>query len=210
MIRPLGGTDMSGGPLGQGERIRHRAVVVPVTSLALGFLASAFVIMSTASVVGRAFGAALLPETFRLWSAVVLCVALCAFDVASLRARGMCRVTWRRQTPKNLLYQYGPRTGPFLWGLDTGLAVTTFRVSAATWGVLGLAVLQVAPWWTGVAYALGFALPLAIATMVPRWDPPREPGWVSMGLSKRHAIGQFATLAALVSLLVPLLLTVLP
>ena len=47
-----------------------------------------------------------------------------------------------------------------VWGLDTGLAVTTFRVTAATWAVLVAVLTGMAPWWIGASYALAFVLPL--------------------------------------------------
>ncbi len=109
----------------------------------------------------------------------------------------------RRQTPKNLIYRYGNQVGALLWGLDTGLAVTTFRVSAATWAVLALTLLNLAPWWLGAVYAAGFCLPLALATLGPRWRPdepdgtPREPQWISDALLRRRWVAQVGCLAAL-------------
>lgn len=46
-----------------------------------------------------------------------------------------------------------------VWGLDTGLAVTTFRVVTATWAVFVLLFLGLGANWTGLAYGLGFAVP---------------------------------------------------
>jgi hypothetical protein len=49
-----------------------------------------------------------------------------------------------------------------IWGFDTGLAVTTFRVTAATWGALLLTVLGLSGWATGVAYGIAFAAPISV------------------------------------------------
>jgi len=78
----------------------------------------------------------------------------------------------RRQTPKSLLYsRTHPRLAVLLWGLDTGTAVSTFRVSATTWVVFLAAALGLTPAWTGIAYALGFGLPLVAALAWPLDDP---------------------------------------
>jgi hypothetical protein len=45
------------------------------------------------------------------------------------------------------------------------MAVTTFRVSAATWALLALGLLQVAPWWQGLAFAAGFCVPIIAAVV---------------------------------------------
>lgn len=49
-----------------------------------------------------------------------------------------------------------------VWGFDTGLAVTTFRVAAATWGAIMLTVLGLSGWQTGIAYGIAFAIPITI------------------------------------------------
>jgi hypothetical protein len=49
-----------------------------------------------------------------------------------------------------------------VWGFDTGLAVTTIRVTAATWGALLLALLGLSGWQTGIAYGLAFAVPVTV------------------------------------------------
>jgi hypothetical protein len=55
-----------------------------------------------------------------------------------------------------------------LWGLDTGLVITTFRVAAVTWGALYLAALGLSSPWAGVAYAGAFLLPFIALVVRPR------------------------------------------
>lgn len=206
MIRPLsrGG---AGGPLGQGASAAPRADGRPAGSLAAGFVFSAVVVFSTVSVAGAALGVPLVAFQARLWMASILCLIFCAADVAALRSHALCRITWRRQTPKYLINRYGKRVGPLLWGLDTGLAVTTFRVSAATWAVLSLSVLHLAAWWAGLAYGLGFAAPFVFVTVFSRWRPiaadgtPNEPDWITAGLMRRRWMAQVLNLLALTGVL---------
>jgi hypothetical protein len=209
MLRPLAGRGMTA-PLGQRRTAGRRHAAGAVGSLAAGFTLSAVTVFGAAGLVGDAFGVSHVPTPVRTWAAIALCVALCAADVAALRSRGLCKVTMRRQTPKNLVYRYGDRVGPLIWGLDTGLAVTTFRVSAATWAILGLTLLNLAPWWLGVAYAAGFCGPLAIAVVVPRWrmerpgEPPREPQWISELLMRVRRPVQAVCLSSLLLIIVTL------
>jgi hypothetical protein len=49
-----------------------------------------------------------------------------------------------------------------VWGFDTGLAVTTFRVAAATWGAMLLTMLGLSGWQTGIAYGIAFTIPITI------------------------------------------------
>src|SRR6266536_3062615 len=104
-----------------------------------------------------------------LLAAAVLAVLL----VVDTGAFGLRAPSWRRQTPKRLLYQLGSSRAAFLWGLDAGLVVTTFRVTSLSWAALTVTLLGLVPWWVGIAYALGFTVPLGMMMLaVPkRVDP---------------------------------------
>jgi cytochrome c biogenesis protein CcdA len=202
MLRPLAVDDVPR-PLVQGERPlarRLRGAGAPTAALCAGFALSAALIFAVAGFVGRALGVTLVPERARLAAAVLCCVALVGLDLLALRRHTMCPVTLRRQTPKNLVMRHGDTKGALIWGLDTGLSVTTFRVSAATWALLALGLLGVAPWWQGVAYAAGFCVPIAAAILlVPRRsDRPdgttREPHWISRLLTRYRWIAQTCAL----------------
>jgi hypothetical protein len=211
MIRSLTKGGVPDAPLGQGDRVRPRLDLRPVAFLSVGFVASASLAFAVAFGVGRAFGVLLVPAAVRLLAAVVLCAGLLTADVAALRAKTLCRIGFRRQTPKNLIYRYGPHRGPLLWGLDTGLAVTTFRVSAATWALLALLVLQLVPWWIGVAFGMGFVASQLVVVVLPRWrhaaadGTPREPHWITTHLMRRRWVGQVAALVALAGVIASLM-----
>jgi hypothetical protein len=208
MLRPLALGDMSS-PLGKGDdslRRRIRGAGTPTGTLCLGFTASAVIVLALASFVGLAFGVRLIPVQVRLWAALLWCAALVVVDIAALRRRTMCRISFRRQTPKNLVFRYGDTKGALIWGLDTGLAVTTFRVSAATWALLGLGLVNVVPWWQGAAYGLSFCLPIAAAILlVPRRPDrpdgsPREPHWISTLLTSSRRLVQTGALLSMLAI----------
>ena len=161
--------------------------------LAVGFLLSAVVAYGTASLVGaRLLGGARAGEGVRLLAAAVL-AGLLVIDTGVL---GLRAPTWRRQTPKQLLYRLGSARAAFVWGLDAGLVVTTFRVTSLSWAALTVTVLGLVPWWVGIAYALGFTVPLGMMMLaVPRRVDPTgatdpEPVWlVDRILRSRAALG---------------------
>jgi hypothetical protein len=100
-----------------------------------------------------------------------------------------------RQTPKALL-QPGHESWvpPLVWGLDTGLIWTTYRVSFSSWALLLLAVLGMAPAWAGLVYGLAWAVPLVLVirfvratSNVPRLMSPRRAQW--SGIASMAALG---------------------
>lgn len=204
MLRPLAIREAAR-PLGQGESHlarRLRNAGIPTLALCAGFTFSAVLLFTVASFVGAAVGVTLLPENVRLTTAVVCCAAMVVLDSVALRRHAMCPVGFRRQTPKSMVLQYGDTKGALIWGLDTGLAITTFRVSAATWAMIALGLLHVAPWWQGLAYAVGFCLPVAVAILlVPRLpDHPDgtspEPEWISRLLFRHRRVAQALALGS--------------
>ncbi len=203
MLRPLALSGTPRTPLVQGGNSlahRFRDAGLPTGALCAGFLVSATALFGIANFVGMALGTYLLPEKARLAAALVCIGALIVLDVLSFRRRTMCPITFRRQTPKNLVFRYGNTRGALIWGLDTGLAVTTFRISAATWALIVLGLLNVAPWWQGIAYGMGFGLPIAAAILLvpPRPDredgTSREPHWISGMLNRHRRFAQVVTL----------------
>ena len=94
---------------------------------------------------------------------VAACLVVFAFvDLVAIRRRIYCPLSWRRQTPQSLRFRYGVMTTAAVWGFDTGLAVTTFRVAAVTWGALLLTFFGFGSWKTGLAYALAFVIPIVL------------------------------------------------
>jgi hypothetical protein len=98
--------------------------------------------------------------------AVVLGVASVGglvFDVVAA-ARGRMSLGLRRQTAKELAHTTDTWwVTPLLWGADTGIVGTTYRVSFSSWVLLLAAVLGVAPPWAGAVYGMAFAIPLVLS-----------------------------------------------
>ncbi len=203
MLRPF--MELSN-PLGKGVAVVRRCHAAgPLSWLTAGFSVAAFVVFAIASLIGTAFGFSQIPDLGRVIVAVLVCAAMCAVDLASLRQPSVCKLTSRRQTPKALEDRYGRHVGALLWGIDTGSAVTTIRVSAATWAVLTLGLLQLAPWWAGLAYGVGFCVPLGLATLLPPWrsapqsGSPGEPLWIQMALTRARPAAKIVCFSALLA-----------
>lgn len=91
-----------------------------------------------------------------------------ALDLRAI-IRGSFSVGPHRQTPKALWQQAGEWwVAPLLWGADTGLIWTTYRVSFCSWLLLLLAAIGIAPAWSGLIYGLALAIPLSVVVSVPR------------------------------------------
>ncbi|MCA2187905.1 hypothetical protein [Nonomuraea cavernae] len=189
-------------PLVQGAtKIRRHRAARPLAALAAGFVLSATLVFGLVTFVGAAFGIGWLPEGVRVAPAGILVVGMLVVDIISLRAGDVCKLTLRRQTPKALEDRFGPYLGTFMWGIDTGTAVTTIRVSSLTWVTLGLVLLQLAPWWLGLAYGLGFSLSLAASTLLPPWRPVNafgEPMWVQRLLTRSRPAVQVVCILGLI------------
>lgn len=86
-----------------------------------------------------------------------------ATDLWAVRS-GTFSVGLARQTPKSLLHlgEHAWLT-PFIWGLDTGMVWSTYRVSFCSWLLLAMTLVGLAPPWIGAVYGLSFAGPLVLA-----------------------------------------------
>lgn len=143
---------MKGSPLGVRVRV--------MAAFAIAFLSGAIVIFSLAALAGTRIAA--MPLDWRIAAATVSLLALALVDVLSLRRKTYCLLGMRRQARQTLAHRRRVETVAAVWGFDTGLAVTTFRVGAVTWGALVLTVLGFTSWWSGVVYAIAFTLPLLV------------------------------------------------
>lgn len=142
-----------------------------VTIFAAAFTAGSLVIFGTAYLVGAAaFRVVSLPSEWRVSCAAVILIALAFVDLLTIKKGRYCLLGWRRQTPKTLGRRYAVLTVVAAWGFDTGLAVTTFRVAAITWGALVMAGLGLSSWLIGFGYGLGFLLPLLISILTQPSD----------------------------------------
>ena len=172
-------------PLVQGRAAGDPPLRRPVAALAAGFTTSAFIVTAVVHALGAALTGGLhLSVSVRIAVASVFLVGFALLDSGKLP---FGTPMWRRQTPKRLHYMFGATRGALLWGIDTGLMVTTFRVTSLTWATLTLAFLGLLPWWAGLAYAAGFVVPAAVLILlVPaRTDtaPGMEVHWVMSGVS---------------------------
>jgi hypothetical protein len=145
-----------------------------------GFLVSSVAGFALAAGLGAALSAALAP---RARSAILLgtVLVLLAVDLARLRRGHHCSLGLRRQTPRVLGFQ---PIGPLVWGLDTGLPLTTFRATPLPFIGLACVVLGFGHPWIGLAYAAGFlgslvascAWPEASGPVAPEPLPPGQRG----------------------------------
>ena len=175
---------------------------VPVVLLVSGFLVSSLTVFALAYLLGGALRVEAVDADVRAAVAGVLCLLLLGSDVRVLRGRRPWAPGPSRQTPKAYSVR-GIRSAALLWGLDTGLAVTTFRVVTLTWAALAFAALHLGPWWTGLAYGPGFALPLAATILGPRPRPSGggdgEPLWLPRLLARLRRPVRVGAVLVLVS-----------
>src|SRR5947209_5501050 len=135
-------------PLVQGDRSPTEARDTrPVWCLTAGFLLSSVTLFAILYAVAQVSGVEHVASSVRAALAIGQCTLWCVVDLWVTHRRRACSVGPRRQTGKNFVYRYGARLGAFMWGLDTGLAVTTFRMVSLTWAVVGLSLLGLTPWW---------------------------------------------------------------
>jgi len=145
-------------PFVKGHAASSKRQLTEVVSLAVAYVVSAtfivFVVSSLAPLVR-----AVTTEQMLFAGAIVACSIGIVVDVWAMRRRALS-FGLPRQTPKALLY-LGEHAwiAPIVWGLDTGLIWTTFRVSFTSWILLFMAATGLAPAWSGVVYGLAFALP---------------------------------------------------
>ena len=181
------------GPLVQGSTPRRSVRLGIAAAFAAAFLGGALTIFAFVNVLGAALGLTQLPFEWRVGLAGAALVPLAAVDLRAISKSTYCAISWRRQTPRSLMRRYRMPVAASLWGFDTGLVVTTFRVAAVSWGAILLASLGLLPWWAGLGYGLAFTLPFLALLMRPslgsssRNAAPADPGLESM-LRKRTAI----------------------
>jgi hypothetical protein len=104
----------------------------------------------------------------------VACLIGVMVDVRAMKLRWLS-VGVSRQTPKTLVYlgEHAWIT-PMIWGFDTGLIWTTYRVSFTSWILLLMAAVGIEPPWAGAIYGVFFAVPLLALLLV---SPHRLPSF---------------------------------
>lgn len=162
-----------------------------LTAFATAFVASSSVVFALAFWLGASLPVADVSLGGRRTIAAVGLVSLALIDLLAIRIGTYCPIGWRRQTPKAVMYKLPPVVTVGIWGLDTGLAVTTFRVAAITWGAFILAFLGLSGWQIGIGYGIGFVLPLI---MVILSQLNRDMDWLFLErLLKQRPVAQFGS-----------------
>lgn len=146
---------------GPSRSITLRLSVVAI--FLMTFVCAASMVFGLLSLAGHGPIAEAMPLTWRIRLAAATLGALTIFDLVAIRRNHFCPLTPRRQTPAVLIYRGTVPAAAAVWGFDTGLMVTTFRVAATSWGALVLALLGLASWWwSALAYAAAFTVPLSL------------------------------------------------
>lgn len=139
--------------------------------LVVAHVLSALVLVLALSQIGRLVDE-VVDRDVRLAVALVLAALAAGADVLAI-ARARMAPGFARQTPKGVADDPNRPwwVTPLIWGGDTGIVGTTFRVSSTSWLLLATALLGLAPWWAGAVYGLAFAVPLAVVVQVGEGAP---------------------------------------
>ena len=180
------------GPFVQGSS-RSLTLRFKVATLFGGaFIAGSTAVFALAFLLGAVSRVSDLPVAWLQSIAVVGLVVLASTDVVARKKASYCPIGWRRQTPKTLMHRHSVTRVAAVWGLDTGLVFTTFRVAAMTWGAFLFAFLGLSKWWIGIGYGVGFVIPLMVLLWTHRVGrssaskTPSDPGLETL-LGKRAA-----------------------
>jgi len=165
------------GPLVQGALSRRRWRLQITVLFAAAFLVGAVSIFCLLFLLGVTVQVQQLPLSLRRGVAAAGLVTLASLDVWARTHGTYCPMRWHRQTPRRLRYHHSMFVVASIWGFDTGLAITTIRVAAATWGAILLTLLSLSGWQTGIAYGLAFTIPITILMWTHRAGRcSQEPG----------------------------------
>lgn len=163
-------------------------------AFAAAFIAGGAFIFWMIAAAGKLLAVPELPWRTRAAIAVAGLLFLALMDLVAIGRSTYCPISWRRQTPRSLMRRrYDMRLVALIWGFDTGLLITTFRVAAVSWGALFLSALGLSRGWTGISYGLGFAIPFLFLILRPRLGRAsqsavaEEPGLEAM-LKKRPVL----------------------
>lgn len=141
--------------------------------LTAGFALASVAVFALVSICGS-----LLRSVVSIPLGTLLVVVLIACAVCDLLFPRLRPTLFNRQTPRGLEARFSQRMTGFLWGLDAGTVVSTFRASAASWAALALTFAGWAPWWTGLVYASAFCVPLGLLIVShPPAAADGERGW---------------------------------
>lgn len=170
------------GPLVQGSLPRKCWRIQITAMFVTAFLVGAATIFFLFFVIGNSVHVQECPVSIRRSVAAVGLAVLAPLDLWGRRNGTYCLIGWTRQTPRTLWRRRSMLVAASIWGFDTGLAITTIRVTAATWGAVLLTVLGLSGWQTGMAYGFTFTIPITILMWTHRAgcnaksQEPSDPG----------------------------------
>lgn len=184
----------------QGDSAPTAARRKPVVAVLVGaHVLSALVLVLVLSQVGRLV-AEVVDRDLRVGAALTLAVLAAGADLLAI-GRARMAPGLSRQTPKGLADDPDKPwwITPLIWGGDTGIIGTTFRVSSTSWLLLATALLGLAPWWAGAVYGLAFAVPLAVTVRTGEGAPActLRPRLGRAVVRSAQAVGVLALLAPL-------------
>lgn len=136
-------------------------------ALVISHIASATAFVFFLHVVSRMVEV-LVPDVLRALLLVVVAAWAMVQDCSALRRRTGISCGLARQTPKGVAQAVAQPwwVVAVVWGVDTGLIWSTFRVSALSWVLLIGVVIGSAPAWSGVAYGLSFGTALLLGLYI--------------------------------------------
>lgn len=172
--------------LGQGQSFNQYMRLMGL--FATAFTVSSVTVFGIANSIGQLV-ARIVPADGRIAMALVVLMVSIAIDGYTIARKTWCPATPRRQTPKMIYYRHGARRAAVAWGLDTGLLLTTYRVSSMSWALLLFGLMGVTPWWIGLAYAAGFVVPLWLGSSMSGKFPGDSTA-VARLLTGRQSIGR--------------------
>lgn len=183
----------------QGSSAGSSTRLATATIFSVSFVAGSVATFGFVAGLADALGTIRWPVEARTAAAGAVLLVLAGTDVHALRASSYSPFGPRRQTPKALRHHYGPRLVAGVWGFDTGLAVTTIRVAAASWGALLLVALGFSGWTTGLAYGLAYAIPTFVLLWIHPLGHARDAGPAIDALVGRRPVLQGVSAASLVA-----------
>jgi hypothetical protein len=140
-----------------GEFVRSRhPKSIWLIGLSLGLLAGSALVMLCAWLLGVVLGVSAFADESRL-AILLICVSIFfIFDILAARHGKSSRLGVHRQTPKGLQERLR-RTDvtAFVWGIDIGTGVSTYRMTSAIWLALLGVFLGLVPVSTGLLYGIG-------------------------------------------------------
>lgn len=143
------------GPSLSGRKSGGRFIVSLAAAHVVAASLTVFVLASAAPLIAHT-----LPHRLILSALAIGSVVGIVADVRAVKNRRLS-LGLSRQTPKVLLRLGNDAwIAPLIWGFDTGLIWSTFRVSFSSWILLLMALAGVTPPWAGAVYGVAFAIPL--------------------------------------------------